>query len=95
MLEKYNEIWEKVGSSIKKEFFSELVYSEKYLKTKIKSYNENINTNPHNNKIPEEGFQCICLSVILIDLVYRRDKNYYPPVFLEECEYIVKEKKDV
>ena len=27
------------------------VYNGKYLKTKIKSYNENINTNHHNNKI--------------------------------------------
>ena len=29
----------------------------------------------------------------MIDSVYRRDKNYYPQVFLEECKYIVKEKK--
>ena len=38
LLEKYNEIWEKVKISIKKEFDSESVYSEKYLKAKIKSY---------------------------------------------------------
>ena len=36
-----------------------------------------------NNKIPKEGSQCICLSVILIDSVYRKDKHYYPKVFLE------------
>ena len=41
LLEKYNEIWEKVKNIIKKEFDSESVYNEKYLKTKIKSYNEN------------------------------------------------------
>ena len=29
----------------------------------------------------------------MIDSVFRTDKNYYPQVILEECKYIVKEKK--
>ena len=29
----------------------------------------------------------------MIDSVYRKDKDYYPQVFLEEREYFVKEKK--
>ena len=33
--EKYNKIWKKVKNSIKKEFESEPVYNEKYLKVKI------------------------------------------------------------
>ena len=49
LLEKYNEVWEKVKSSIKKEFDCEPVYNEKYLKAKIKSYNGKISTNFHNN----------------------------------------------
>ena len=56
MLEKYNEIWEKVSNITKKEFDGNPAYSnEKYTKTKIKSYNGKINTNFHNNKIPKEG----------------------------------------
>ena len=27
------------------------------------------------------------------DSVFRTDKNYYPQVLLEECKYVVKEKK--
>ena len=61
LLEKYNEIWEKVKNSLKKEFDSEPVYNEKYLKAKIKSYNGKINTNFHGNKIPKKGSQLICL----------------------------------
>ena len=38
LLEKYNEIWRNVSSIIKKEFGSNPVYNEKYLKTKIKVY---------------------------------------------------------
>ena len=93
LLEKYNEIWEKVKNSIKKEFDSKPVYNEKYLKANTKSYSGKINTNFHNNKIPREGSQFICLSVILIDSVFRTGKNYYPQVFLEECKYVVKEKR--
>ena len=31
--------------------------------------------------------------VILIDSVYKKGKNYYVQVFLEECKYVFKEKK--
>ena len=37
LLEKHNDIWEKANKNIKKEFDSEPVYDEKYLKTKIKN----------------------------------------------------------
>ena len=40
LLEKYNRIWKKVKNSIEKGFDSEPVYNEKYIKAKIKSYNE-------------------------------------------------------
>ena len=78
---------------IKKGFDSELVYHDKYLKTKIKSRGGKINTNFHDDNGPKEGSQYICLLVILIVSVFRMGKNYYPQVFLEECKYIVKEKK--
>ena len=39
LLEKYNEICEKVINSLKKEFDSEPVYNEENLKVKIKSCN--------------------------------------------------------
>ena len=72
----------KVTNKIKiMEFDSELVYDEKYLKTKIKSYNKKINTNFHNNKIPKEDSKYICLSVILINSIYRKDKNLFLSVF--------------
>ena len=34
-----------------------------------------------------------CFSVILIDSAFSTGKIYYPQVFLEECKYVVKEKK--
>ena len=91
LLEKYNEICEKVKNSINEDFDSEPVYNEKYVNAKIKSYNGKINTSFQNNKIPEEGSQCICLLVVLIDSIFRTGKNYDPQVFLEECKYAAKE----
>ena len=94
LLENYNKIWEKVKDSLKKEFDSEPVFNEKCLKAKIKSYIGKTNTKFHNNKIPKEGYQFICSSVISIDSVFRIGKNYFPQVFLDKCKYVVKEKKD-
>ena len=52
LLEKYNEIWEKINKKERSQerFDNELVCNEKYLKAKIKSNNGKINTNLHNNK---------------------------------------------
>ena len=38
LLEKYNTIWDKVSTDIKKEFDSEPVYNKEFSKTKIKSH---------------------------------------------------------
>ena len=64
-----------------------------YVKAKPKSYNGKTNRIFHNNKIPKEGSQCLCLSVILIDSVFRTGKNHNSQVFIEECKYVFKEKK--
>ena len=59
----------------------------------IKSYNGKINTNFRNNKIPKEGSQLICLSVILIDSAFTTGNNYYSQVLFEEFKDVVKEKQ--
>ena len=84
----------KLKTVSKENFVVEPVYNDKYLKAEIKSYNGKINTNFHDNKITKEGSNLICLSVILIESVFRTGKNYYPQVLLEECKYNAKEKKD-
>ena len=42
---------------------------------KKESYKGKINTNFYNNKIPKEGSQYICLSVVLLDSIFKTDKN--------------------
>ena len=60
------------------------------MRAKIKSYNGKINTNFHNNKLPKEGSQFICLSVISIDSIFRIGKNYYRQLFLDQSKYVIK-----
>ena len=76
----------------KKGFDCKPVYNEKYLKTEIKSYEGKISTKFHDDGIPKESSHCICLSVIMIDSVFKIGKNYYAQLFLEKCKYIVKKR---
>ena len=53
LLKNYNKIWEKIEKLMKIDFESKPVYGDddKYIKTKIKTYEKNIITNFHNKKM--------------------------------------------
>ena len=72
------------------DFESKPVYgdNDKYIKTKIKIYPDSMVTNFHNKKIPKEKASCKCLSIIMLDIVIKENKKYYPQTFLEECKYV-------
>ena len=93
LTEAYNAVWGKVSNLMKIGLDSGPVYDDKYIKTKIKSYNGRINANFHGSKIQKKGVHCVYLPVILLNSVVKIGKNYYLQVFLEECKYIKKEYK--
>ena len=95
LLKKYTKIWERINSLMNTEFDTESVYgdNDKYIKTKIKSYGDKVNTNFQGNKIPKENATYKCLSLIMLDSVIRVNKKYYPQTLLEECKYIIKNNK--
>ena len=53
ILKKYFEIWNKIKSLIKKEFNSEPVYNDKYIKTKINIYIDRVYTKFQHKKYPK------------------------------------------
>ena len=59
----------------------------------MKSYEGKVNVNFCNDKMTKECSHYIFLSMILIDCIFKMGKKFNPEVFLEECKYIVKEKK--
>ena len=77
------------------EFDSEPVYgdNEKYIKTKIKMYEDRVNTNFQGKKVSKENASYKCLSLIMLDSVIRVNKKYYPQIFLEECKYVIRKNK--
>ena len=95
LLKNYSKIWEKVEKLLKIDFESKPVYSDddKYIKTKIKIYADNMITNFHNKKMTKQKAPCKCLSVIMIDSVIKANKKYYPQTLLEECKYVQKKIK--
>ena len=64
---------------------------DKYIKTKIKTYEDNITTNFYNKKgskkVPEEKIPHKCLSIIILDSILYAYEKYHPQIFLEECKY--------
>ena len=91
-LKRYTKIWEKVSDLIDKKFDSEPVYNNEYINTKIRSYNNDIITNFHdnynkNNKLPEKNKAYRCMSLISLDSIIKINKKYYPQTLLQECVY--------
>ena len=91
-LERYTKIWEKISDLIDKKFDSDPVYNNKYINTKIRSYNNDIMTNFHdidnkNNKLPEKNKPYRSMSLILLDSIIKINKKYYPQTLLQECVY--------
>ena len=95
LLKKYIKIWEKVSNFMNIEFDSEPVYgdNDKYIKKKIKMYDNKVNTNFQGKEVPKENASDDCLSLIILDSVIRVNKKYYPQTFLEECKYKIKKNK--
>ena len=89
LLEKYNTVWDKVSSDIKKEFDSKPVYNKEFLKTKIKSHGDKV-TDFYSKESPRVEYNHTCLAVISLDSSLKKDDNYYLQVFLKECKYIEK-----
>ena len=95
LLKMYNKIWEKISNLMNIEFDSASVYgnNDKYIKTKIKMYEDRVNTNFQGKKVPKENASYKCLSLIMLDSVIRVNKKYYRQIFLEECKYVIRKNK--
>ena len=90
---KYNETRNKIKSILNVKLHSQPIYDDKYIKTKVKTFNNSIDTLFSGNEIPKERIHYICISTICIDSVLKRDKKNYPQVYLEQCKYKIKRKE--
>ena len=79
-LERYAAIWEKISDLVNKKFDSDPIYNNKYINTKIRSYNNDIKTyvrniDNKNNTLPDKNKPYKCLSSISLDSIIKINKK--------------------
>ena len=79
----YNQIWKKVKNLLKIKFDSETIYgdNDKYIKTNIKIFDGNMNTNIQDKGMSKEKAPCDCLPIIMLDSDVKLKKMYYSQNF--------------
>ena len=75
MLNKYNEIWDKIKGKLNIKFPSMPVYDEKYIKAKVREFSGVIKTNFLDDEVPKENEVYTCITCITIDSVMRMEKK--------------------
>ena len=71
---KYTEIWNKIKDILNAKFHSQPIYDDKYIKTKVKTCNNMINTLFSGHEISRERIHYVCIAEICIDSVLSADK---------------------
>ena len=77
VLDKYNEIWDKIKEKLNIKFHSMLVYDETYIKAKVREFNGKIKTNFLGDRVPKENLHYTCIACVTIDSVMRMEKKNY------------------
>ena len=78
---KYADIWNKIKSILNVKFHSQSIYDDKYIKTKVKTFNNTTNTLFSGDKLPKERIHYVCISAICIDSVLRQGKKLSSGLF--------------
>ena len=75
ILDKYNEIWNKIKEKLGIKFHNIPLYDQTYIKTKVKQLDAKIQTNVLGNEILKQNMHHTCIACITIDSVTRINKE--------------------
>ena len=78
VLDKYNEIWDKIKGTLSIKFHSTSVYDEKYIKAKVINFSGAIKINFSGDEVPKENEHYTYIACITIDSVMRIQKKNHP-----------------
>ena len=73
--EKYEQIWDVIKNKLGIKFHSEPIYEQKYLKAKVREFDDVIKTNFLGNDMPKENMHYTCIAYITIDSVLKIGKK--------------------
>ena len=90
---KCKQIWSKIKELLGVKFYSEPIYDDKYIETKVKTFSSVINTLFSGDEIPKERVEYVCISCISIYSILKIKNKYYPQVYLEQCKYKMRKKE--
>ena len=90
----YNKIWrKKIKKLLSVEFYSEPVYDEKYIKARVKIFEDKVITKFTDNKVPKENTNYSCIAAICVNSVIKLEKENYPQVNLEQYKFRLNKRK--
>ena len=95
VLDKYNEIWNKIKKILSIKFHSMPASDERYIKAKVREFNGVIKTNFLGDEIPKENVHYACIACITIDSVMRMKKKELSTSLFRRMQIQKKESKDV
>ena len=78
---KYSQIWNKIKELLGVKFYTEPIYEDTYINTKVKTFSSVINTLFTENEISKEKVEYACIACISVNSVLRVDKKNYPQVY--------------
>ena len=90
---KCNQIWNKIKELLGVKFYSEPIYDDKYIKTKIKTFSNVINTLFSGNAIPKERLEYGCIACLSVDSVLKVDKKILPTSLFRTVQIQNEEKR--
>ena len=90
IIDKYNEIWDRIKEKLNIKFHSMPVYDQTYIKAKVREFDGVIKTNFLGDGVTKENMHYACIACITINSVMRMEKKNHLRVYLEECKYRAK-----
>ena len=69
------------------------VYNDRYLKSKIRTYDDKVYTDFRDLNVPEDDTECESFTVISIDFLLVYENKYHLQVYLDSCAYKIVNKQ--
>ena len=94
VLDKYNEIWDKIKNTLNIKFHSIPVYDEQYIKAKVREFNGVSKANFLGGETLKESVHYTFIACITIDSVMRMEKKELSTGLFRRVQIQNKENKD-
>ena len=94
VLDKYNDIWDRIKETLNIKFHSTSPYDKKYIKAKVREFNGVVKANFLNDKVSKENEHCTGTACITIDSFMRMEKKHFAGLFRRMQTLNTKDKDD-